>query len=226
VLFKVAASTDPAQGNKTVFSYSTELLSAELPAPRWAEETTYDDATLTLRFESIIDRASSARSFYQFLQGLGWESTTRGPVEKVHAHSLSFFHKRRGKLTVEITEGDKGSRTVMSLQTPAELRVLDGLPQTPVVRVKVPAEAKNVRADEGEVYFEVAPNNGYAAAGAIETSLRGAGWTQDPEIIEREGHIKHLMKDDGSIRIVYLDPRVINPASVSVSASGVKLEEE
>ncbi|MSR60148.1 MAG: hypothetical protein EXS05_21330 [Planctomycetaceae bacterium] len=74
-------SKAPAQGNKTVIRYSTELLSADLPMPPDAPDPRYDDGQKTVRFDwPGLDPAPVVEFYQAALSTLGWKATTEQPV--------------------------------------------------------------------------------------------------------------------------------------------------
>ena len=74
-------STAPAQDNKTVIRYSTELMSADLPVPADAPDPRYNDSDGTLRYDWPGEDAQPVVAFYQkALAARDWKATTERPV--------------------------------------------------------------------------------------------------------------------------------------------------
>ena len=74
-------STAPAQGNKTMIRYSTELLSADLPVPPDAPDPRYNDTDKSLSFDFPGEESAPVVKFYQeALPKLGWKPTTDKPI--------------------------------------------------------------------------------------------------------------------------------------------------
>ncbi|MBL9122848.1 MAG: hypothetical protein JNG90_04395 [Planctomycetaceae bacterium] len=74
-------SLAPAQGNKTMLRYSTELLSADLPLFPDADDPRYDDFEQSLRFSHSGDDAGPIVKYYQDALGkLGWKPMTEEPI--------------------------------------------------------------------------------------------------------------------------------------------------
>lgn len=76
-----AFNVAPAQGGKTSISYSTTLLSADIPAPANAEQLSYVDMQKTLRFDSPDDYDAVAKFYRQTLGKRGWTATTEQLVK-------------------------------------------------------------------------------------------------------------------------------------------------
>lgn len=75
VQLTLVVSKAPAQGNRTVISLSTLLLSCDIPAPSGAENLQYADITKTLRFESPDDYEAVAKFYQEKLGAKGWKPT-------------------------------------------------------------------------------------------------------------------------------------------------------
>src|SRR5262249_36054260 len=58
-------SKAPAEGNKTVIRYSTELLSADLPIPPDAPDPRYDDYQKSISFDWPDEKGEPVVKFYQ-----------------------------------------------------------------------------------------------------------------------------------------------------------------
>ena len=74
-------STAPAQGGKTVVSYQTELLSADLPAPADAKQLQYSEPPTQLSVDFPGDLTASDKWYREHLGKLGWKPTTEQPVK-------------------------------------------------------------------------------------------------------------------------------------------------
>lgn len=92
----------PAQGGKTVITYSSELLSADLPAPEKTQELRYVDLTKTLTFQSQ-DTQDNIFSFYlKKLSEDGWKPTTDKPIQIDKKNVLIFRNPTKDMLTLEL----------------------------------------------------------------------------------------------------------------------------
>lgn len=77
----VWTSKAPAQGNKTMLQYNTELLAADIPLFAEAIDPRYDDFTTSLRFSVNGEDAGPIVQFYQRALGeQGWKATTDQPI--------------------------------------------------------------------------------------------------------------------------------------------------
>lgn len=71
----------PAQNNKTSITYSTQVLSADLPVPPGAPDARYNDGDTTMRFDWPSEDGKPVTDFYKTeLTKLGWKPTSEKPI--------------------------------------------------------------------------------------------------------------------------------------------------
>ena len=120
----------PAQGGKTVITYSGELMSVDLPAPAETIGLQYSDVTTQLFFDSKQSSADIFDFYRQTLAKAGWEATTKLPIKLDFKDALIFRnpHKDMLTLTVQGLTDDKGvNRVLLRHQTAAELAEIERL---------------------------------------------------------------------------------------------------
>jgi hypothetical protein len=93
----------PAQGGKTVISYSSELLSADLPAPEETQDLRYIDLTKTLLFDSRDSQDKIVSFYLKKLSEDGWQPTTEKPVQIEKKSILIFRNPTHDMLTLELS---------------------------------------------------------------------------------------------------------------------------
>lgn len=237
VRLNAMVSAAPAQGGKTVVQYSAEQLSADLPAPPGAEELQYSDGPTQLFFDFPGTREDVAAFYTKALAPAGWKATTAAPVESGFEHFLIFRNPAKDLLDFKLTTVEGKTRVLLRYQTAAEVaateRALDEEAARkkaamkpaarPTVAVKLPAEAREVKASAKAIAFTVAPGQARAAVEAIRQQLRAAGWKEGVAALEAVAGSVALSKGDGSVTITYTDTGVL-PPEVEVSAIGVELE--
>lgn len=114
----------PALGNKTLVRYSTELLSADLPAPPDAPKPDYDDFQKTLRIEWPDGNAEPIMAFYQKrLAEQGWKTTTERPVvdDRSQTQFLVFRNPQKDMISLDLARFKKLLRVTVRHQTGAEV---------------------------------------------------------------------------------------------------------
>jgi hypothetical protein len=244
-------SSAPAQGGKTMISYSSELMSADLPAPSDAEDLRYTDQNQELRFETAADKDTVVANYRKTLAATGWEPTLdhtvqiddkdemifRNPAKDLL--TLAMPHESRGKLFVsvrfqsaaEIAELDRQIKEqAPAIRAAAEAKQAEGTKRVaeankplPKVAVTLPADAKRVEQAKDEIKFTIDNGKARAAAQSLQKQFRDAGWKEDIATLDAVAGALSYSKEKQSLTISYTDTGVM-PAEISVSAMGAELE--
>ncbi len=131
----------PAQGGKTMISYSTELMSVDLPAPTDTIDLQYADVTATLSFDTQTAMADVAKFYQKTLAKAGWESTIEKLIDIDSKKLMIFRNPEKDMLTLETYEVDGKNRVFLSHQSAAEIAELER-------RIKADAEAKKKQKED------------------------------------------------------------------------------
>ncbi|MCE9548773.1 MAG: hypothetical protein K8T25_25115 [Planctomycetia bacterium] len=115
----------PAQGGKTMITYSAELMSVDLPAPPDAIGVQYSDSTAALSFDSKLPLVDLAKQYRALLAKSGWDATTENPIKIGFKHMLIFRNPQKDLLTLEMHEVDGITRVLLKFQTAAEVEEMD-----------------------------------------------------------------------------------------------------
>src|SRR4029077_19195739 len=75
ILVTATVSSAPAQGGKTMIQYSSELMSADIPAPPDVENLRYVDEPPELNFETTANQDAVVDFYRKTLATQGWKST-------------------------------------------------------------------------------------------------------------------------------------------------------
>lgn len=105
------AATAPAQGGKTVVSYQTELLSADLPAPADAKQLQYSEPPTQLSIDFPGDLAASDNWYRERLGKLGWKPTTKQPVKEGFTYFVIYRNKPGEMLEITFREIEENDST-------------------------------------------------------------------------------------------------------------------
>lgn len=97
-------SAAPAQGGKTVVSYHTELLSADLPAPADAQQLQYSEPPTQLSVDFPGDLAASDKWYRERLGKLGWKPTTEQPVNEGFTYFVIYRNEPGEMLEISFRE--------------------------------------------------------------------------------------------------------------------------
>ncbi len=245
---RVAAA--PAQNGKTFVEYSTEQMSADLPAPPNAKQVQYAEGKTQLSFDSAA-KVDDVFAFYrEALAKLGWEATTQQAIQGQFESALLFRNSEKDLLTLTLREVDDVTRGMLRYQTAAEVAAIAELaktaaaktapaempaeenaqmpaeeqPAAPLARVEVPlpAGARSVEATKDSLEFAVAAGKGKAAAETLRKYFQKAGWQEETAVMEQISGNVTFTKDSAMLSLVYADIGV-EAAQITIMAIGCEL---
>jgi hypothetical protein len=238
VRLTLMVSPAPAQGGKTTLSVSTELMSADLPAPPAAKGAHYADTTTSLSFGTTEPPAAVFDFYRSALAARGMKPTTENPVKDRFEQFLIFTTKDREMIEVEIREGDETNQAQVTHRTPAEVAELDrkgkaeadrrakmaGQPKPAAERLEIslPKGARIVEAKPDAVQVEVPNGSARAAVIALRDRLVRDGWKLDAGEFQPMAGAAALSKPGATVTLSYTDTGFLQ-AEVSVSATGVEI---
>jgi hypothetical protein len=126
VRLSATVSSAPAQGGKTMISFSSELMSADLPAPPDADDLRYSESTKQLVFDSPARKEEVTAFYRKELAFLHWEPTLEKLVDIDERPTMIFRNPGKDMLTLSFSAEREG-RTPVSLQfqTAAEIAELE-----------------------------------------------------------------------------------------------------
>jgi hypothetical protein len=247
----VTVSSAPAQGGKTMISFVSELMSADLPVPPEAEELRYADETKELSFEIASNKDAVVDFYRKTLAKTGWEPTLDSTVKIDDKDEMIFRNPAKDMLTLSMPPARDGKISVsLQHQSAAEIaeldrqikehapqirakikaeqeeetaRILEASKRLPKFAVTLPADASGVEQTKDRIKFN--PGNGKAKAivEAWRKEFQVAGWNENVATLNGMAGAASFSKGTQSLIINYTDTGVI-PAEVSVSATGVELE--
>jgi hypothetical protein len=230
-------STAPAQGGKTSIQYSAELLSADLPAPPDAVRVHYADTTTDLDFDVKSSSQAVAEFYRQALGKAGWKATTDKTIKTGRREMLIFRNAERDMLTLTLFPFQNVLRGRLRNQTAVEVDELDRVAREeaarrkaasrpkpkamPTLAIAVPASARDVKEENGNLAFTVANGTAKATVEGLRTTLRQAGWKEDVAALEAVAGAVSLSKEgNGSLTINYTDTGIL-PAGIHITGIGV-----
>lgn len=251
VKLMATVSVAPAQGGKTVISYSSELMSADLPAPEKAEDVRYADMTKELSFETPLTK-DAVVEFYKKALGRGqWQSTLDKTVDIDEKPTMIFRNPNKDMLTLSFSTERNGLVPVsLRHQSAADLAELERqyqakLPELkaemkrrdaqetaafaeahkplPKVAVALPNDANELEQTSDSIKFKVGQGKAKAMAEAWRTQFRESGWKEGMASLQTMAGVIALSKDKMSLTIQYTDTG-FTPAEVNISAMGAELE--
>ena len=251
ILVTATVSSAPAQGGKTMIQYSTQLMSADIPAPQDVEDLRYVDEPPELTF-ATTNQDAVVNFYRKTLATAGWKSTMDKMVDVDGKPTMIFRNPAKEMITLSVPY-DYGSGKLgasVRFQSAAEIAELDRKikeeapklraaaeakaakeaaelaerNKVPKIAVTLPADAKDVKQTKDEIKFTVGKGKAKAAVESLRTQFRDAGWKEDVASLERMAGTLLLSKEGGqSVTITYSDTGFM-PSEVSVSAMRAELE--
>ncbi len=251
ILVTVTVSSAPAQGGKTMIQYSSELISADIPAPPNVENLHYVDQPPELNFETTANQDAIVDFYRKTLATKGWQSTLHHTVALDETPTMIFRNPAKDMLTLSMAAPYGGKLPVsVRFQSAAEIAELDRKikeqapklraaaekkaaeeaallaenNKVPKVAVTLPADAKDVKQTKDEIKFTVGKGKAKAAVESLRTQFREAGWKENfASLVGRSGAASFSKEDGQSVTITYTDTGIM-PSEISLSAMRAELE--
>jgi len=226
-------ATAPAQDGKTCVEFSSELLSADLPAPEHADNVQYSDTPRQLSFD-VSDRVERVVAFYRkTLAQDGWKPTTDQPVEGEFEGEMIFAKPGDERLLLKLRPLERGTRVELRNWTLQELAAAilpispppaDEPPDPPAMRVEIqlPATARDLDLSDSAIEFTVPGGQSRPFVSALRKHLTGTGWHEESASLETGSGNLTFTKQSCMLAIVYADTGTI-PAQISIMAIGGQL---
>lgn len=230
-------SVAPAQMNKTMMTYSAELMSADLPAPRVTNQLQYADTTKQISFDTAETEAEIEKFYRETLAKAGWKPNI-DKVTKIGFRNTMFFgNAAKDLLTLEMHNFEGKTRVQLKHQTAAEVREqMDREDAAAKARaaankpmlsdklgVTLPAAAKEVKVSASEIEFTTAAGQAKAAALSVAATLKKGGWKAGEQATEDMAGTLIFNKQKQTITILYVGTGFL-PAEVTITGIGVELE--
>lgn len=233
VRLNARASVAPAQGGKTVIDFSTDLMSADIPAPVETLSLQYSDSTMQVLFDTAAGKNEIYDFYRKTLAAAGWKATTEKPFQIDFKDSMIFRNPAQDMLTLETYTVDEKLRVIATQMTGAEVAELDKRIQEEADRrkkakedaankpekkfaIKLPAGAKGVKQEKGSLEFTVGAGKAKAAVEDLRKQFAKAGWKEDVAALEDMAGTISFAKGDENASILYVDTGFM-PAEITVS---------
>lgn len=151
IRINATVSVAPAQGGKTMISYSSEQMSADIPAPPDAEELRYTDQNQELRFETAADKNAVVAYYRKTLAAAKWEPTLDHTIQIDDQDEMIFRNPAMDMLTLALSSSLRDKLPVsLRFQSAAEIAELDRKIKEEAPRRKAAFEAKKAEEDAQE----------------------------------------------------------------------------
>jgi hypothetical protein len=228
----------PNEAGKSLINFSSELMSADLPAPPDALSVQYSDSVKQLSFDSPKTMEEVDAYLRQELGLRGWKPTTETPVKIDFRYFVIYRNPEKELIDVTFTNVDGKTRVLARYQTAAEVEEEDRRAKEaaermakeankpkPKVALKLPAEAAGVEATANRIEFTVKVGQGKVAADAIRKQLADAGWKETRATLEPMFGDLELTKDGNTISLNYIESGILAP-EITITGISVELERQ
>jgi len=253
IRIEATVSSAPAQGGKTMISYSSLLMSADLPAPPDTAALRYMEQTRELSFETTVNREAVVDFYKRTLAKAKWAPTLEHTVQIAKKDEMIFRNPAKDMLTLAMPPAREGKVSVsLQYQSAAEIAELDRHlkehePEIrakakaqqeeedrrweeehhpkplPKVAVTLPAEISGLEQTKDEIKFNVGNGKAKAVVETWRRQFRDGGWKENIATVDAMTGVVSLSKENQSLTINYTDTGVM-PAEVSLSAMRVEIE--
>jgi hypothetical protein len=232
---RVAAA--PGQGGKPVIEFTSELMSADLPAPPDLLSAQYSDSTKQLLFDTRQSLEDVVQFYREALGKAQWEPTLDHSTKSGFKQFLIFRNPQKDLIELEAYPVEEKLRVTLRHQTAAEVAEAERLARAALEKKKrttdkplaklsllLPGDAQDVEATASRVEYKLAAGGAKKAVEGLRQALRKEGWKETEAVLDAmAGTVVLSHKDGPSVTIVYVDPGVI-PAEITISASKIELD--
>jgi hypothetical protein len=232
--------TAPAQGGKTSISYSTELMSAELPALPQAQTVIYSDTNRELGFETTQDTAEVHAAYRNLLRSAGWTATTDQPLKVGFRDTTIFRNPQAEMLTLETRVSSGILRGQLRFRTAKQVQELDRKaraaaakekaqqgdatdPVLPKVVIHLSSGMEIAEHEASRAVLRVKPGKARAAADQLRKSLLETGWKAGTTMQQDLFGTMIFEQSSRAITLVYVDSG-LTPAEIRLQGTGIDFE--
>lgn len=234
VLVKINVASAPAQAGQTAITFTSELLSLELPAFPNAIGFRYDDTLTEMSFDTDSSPIEVANFYRKAFEADGWRVTTDEPVT-IDSKQLTIFRKPGQEMITITTHEFEGRRRVrVDHQTAAEvaeeeLLAKEGGAKRATYRkgkkpevVVVPPDNVEVQQDKPySLRLRVKRGTAFAVCDAVAEALIADGWSGEPFAKVPVFGARLLKKGEAQVWVLATEPPKVDPwvAVVGVGAT-------
>jgi len=122
VMLHVTIQSAPAQGGKTMISYSSEQMSGNIPAPAGVEDLRYDDMAKRLTCQTTMEKDAFATSYKEVLAKSGWKPNREELWKIDDKYIMAFRNSEKDLIWMDVMPGpDNKLNIALKYQSAADL---------------------------------------------------------------------------------------------------------
>jgi hypothetical protein len=224
---------------RTMLSYASEAMSADLPLLPGAEGVQYSDVNKTLGFRSSMSPEEIAEWYRKALSTRGWFSKMEKPDKSDFTHEMIYRSPSDEMIRIEMRPAEAAGTllTTVAYSTAAEVAAerkrvegqrqalagkIAAQGQSAKVVLKLPTETAGRALTGSELKFNLPAGKAKAAVQTMIQSLGSEGWTVSVSSLDGPAGSATLARGEGTLSFVYLDPGFM-PAEVTVTPVGIEI---
>ena len=239
ILLTATVCAAPAQDAKTMISYGSEQMSADIPAMPGAEGLRYTDTTGRLDFDTASTEEDVSQFYHKTLAVGGWAPTMDHIVKVDGGRDFVVFRSpAKEALTLEMQKLPEG-KTRVSLfhqseaalaeeerrskaQLAARTAKLKAELEKPVLVVPLPADATVISQTKNEIKLTVSAGSSSPFLRSLDKLYGETGWLMSDT---RQGGVGvHGFKREGQTLTIDFSDTGAGPAEMTITSTGVGLE--
>lgn len=235
VLLRANVSTPP--GQKTMITYSSELLSADITAMPDAEGLRYSDSRLD--FDTPSTEEAVSKFYRDALGGSGWVATMDHILKLEHKGVVIFRNPAKEMLTLELQRIPDKNQTRVALlhQSTAAMAEEDRQDKAMVEKAKqklkadlektvlvvpLPADAAVISETKNEIKLTVSAGSAASLLKSLDKLYGETGWLMSDT---RQGGVGvHGFKREGQTVTINFSDTGAGPAEMTITSTGIGLE--
>lgn len=228
----------PAQGNKTMITYGSDLLVFDIPVPPDSENVQYSDLPAQIFFDFPGTYEELQAYFVAELGKRGWKMTTEKPVKIDWKDFIIFRNDAKDMVDVQMTTFEGKTRVLAKFKTAREMEEEEKRfkelqrkkkeemnKPLPKLSIPLPEGASDLEETPTSITMKVKIGTAQAKTEKLRDHLLKAGWKEENANLEKVFGDMSLSNGDQRISLTYTDPGII-PAEIRIRSYFVELVAE
>lgn len=236
-------ATIQLEGGKTdrsMITYSTEAMSADIPLLPGAEEVQYTDSSKRLGFFSALTPEGVVEYYRKALSPSGWFTKMEKPEKSDFRYEFIFRSPKDEMILIEMTPTEGKLRTTVTYSTAEEVaaekqRVAAGMAALkeklakeasapkPKVKISLPAGTTSNALTKQDLKLNLPAGKAKSAVESLRKELLASGWKETNATLDAAAGAVNLSRENFTLAITYMDPGFM-PAEVTVMPVGIEIE--
>lgn len=239
---RLLATIQPEAGrtDRTMITFSSETMSADIPLPPDSEEVQYNNTAKRLGFLSALTPEGVAEFYRKALAPAGWFTRMEKPDKTDFTYAIIFRSPKEEMMQIEMVPTSGKLRATATYQTAEEVaaekqRVATGMAALkeklareavapkPKVTLTLPSGTLSKALTKQSLKLNLPAGKAKPAVESLRKELLAAGWKESNATLDPVGGTVQLSRESHTLTIVYLDPGFM-PAEITVTPLGLEIE--